>query len=262
MKATVSHDDPLSIVARKYVLPFWVFIREFRDGTGFSANTSADALAFGLYHSRGQILIGFEQKISRADWLKELKNPDKAEHIAQFCDHWNVVVSELGIVEDIELPPNWGLLLTRGRRVKVLKQAPKLNPKPVHRGFMAALVKRAIDDATAPYQISKEEAKADELQREFERGRLSAGTELSRAADVQRELAVFEEASGIHIGQWSHGKEMGRAVDAILRIPETVRAAATNAEQSAKELERAAVLMRERAKSLRDIDRICRRADI
>jgi len=88
-------DDLLSILAKKYALPYWAFIREFRNATGFSATRSADALAFGMYRSRGQAIIGFEVKTVRSDWLRELKNPEKAEPIAQFCDYRkNAVVTE------------------------------------------------------------------------------------------------------------------------------------------------------------------------
>ena len=88
-------DDLLSILAKKYAPPYWAFIREFRNATGFSATRSADALAFGMYRSRGQAIIGFEVKTVRSDWLRELKNPEKAEPIAQFCDYRkNAVVTE------------------------------------------------------------------------------------------------------------------------------------------------------------------------
>lgn len=51
----------------------------------------ADAVAMNLWPSRGNVLRGYEFKVSRADWRSELKNPAKAEPIAQYCDHWYLV---------------------------------------------------------------------------------------------------------------------------------------------------------------------------
>ena len=52
--------SPIDVAETKFSLPHWIFIREFRNGTGFSATRSADALAVGLYQSRGQWVRGFE----------------------------------------------------------------------------------------------------------------------------------------------------------------------------------------------------------
>jgi hypothetical protein len=41
----------LSPVERGYGYQFWVFVREFRNNTGFNAARTADALAVGLYSS-------------------------------------------------------------------------------------------------------------------------------------------------------------------------------------------------------------------
>jgi hypothetical protein len=115
-----------------------------RDDAGFSAERTADALGVGLWPSRGCYLYGFELKASRADWLKELKTPAKAEAFVPYCDYWYIVAPD-GVVKPAELPPGWGLLLPwRADNLTAVVGA-QLNesPKKMPRGMLAALVKRA-----------------------------------------------------------------------------------------------------------------------
>lgn len=206
----------LDLVEARYSTLHWVFLREIRNDTGFQSTRSADALAVGLYHSRGQLLIGFEKKVSRPDWLKELREPDKAEAFAQFCDQWYIVVPEEDIVKLDELPPTWGLLLAKGKRIRTVKQAPTLIPKPIDRGLMASIVQRAIENAIKPYLITKEEKNQEIIDEAFERGKHSAEYELEKARALQEQVSSFEESSGIKMNKWDDGKKIGNAVKAIL----------------------------------------------
>jgi len=61
-----------------------------------------------LWPSRGLHLMGFEIKAGRGDWLRELKDPGKAEGIAAYCDQWWVVAPAEVIVprrHRLELQP-------------------------------------------------------------------------------------------------------------------------------------------------------------
>lgn len=62
-----------------------------RDAAGFNVTRTADVLALGLWPSRGNELHGFEVKVSRADWRKELAQPEKAEGWCQIVDRWWIV---------------------------------------------------------------------------------------------------------------------------------------------------------------------------
>lgn len=52
----------------------WVVATEVRNAASFDANRSADALAFNFWTSRGLAVHGYEVKVSRSDWLRELKD--------------------------------------------------------------------------------------------------------------------------------------------------------------------------------------------
>jgi hypothetical protein len=96
--------SPIDALAKRYAAPYYAFIKEFRDATGFDSKRSADALAIGLYRSRGLHIIGFEQKTARSDWLREMKSPEKAEAIGQYCDYFYLVVDSLNVAKVEELP--------------------------------------------------------------------------------------------------------------------------------------------------------------
>ncbi|MDD5013815.1 MAG: hypothetical protein PHW73_01770 [Atribacterota bacterium] len=130
----------------KYPYPENAFISEFRGGTGWERESRADAIAMNLWPSKGLELIGFEIKTSRQDWLRELKNVKKCEPIKNFCDRWYVVYDEQGIIVDWkdEIPEDWGLMyLAYNDKFVIKKEAPKLNPKPIDRLFLASIMRIA-----------------------------------------------------------------------------------------------------------------------
>lgn len=98
----------------------------------------ADFVAIDKYATT-QALIGHEVKVSRADWLTELRDLSKAERIKQFCNHWYLVVSDAAIVKDGELPVGWGLMVLAGSKLRVKVKAPVLNPLPLTLDFTAGL---------------------------------------------------------------------------------------------------------------------------
>ena len=141
----------LAALRSDYGWPDKAFISEFRGGTGWSRESRADAIAMDLWPSKGLELIGFELKTSRTDWLRELKQPDKCESIKQFCDRWYLVVDDLSIVRWDELPNGWGLIAPAYNyysegKVKIEREAPKLDPKPIDRLFLASLMRLAGRD--------------------------------------------------------------------------------------------------------------------
>ena len=135
----------LDLLRAKYPYPDGAFIPEFRGGTGWSVESRADAIAMHLWPSKGLELIGFELKTSRADWLRELKQPNKADPIKQFCDRWYLVTSEeYNIARREEVPEDWGYMSLRYfGKIETIKEAPKLTPKPIDRYFLASLMRLA-----------------------------------------------------------------------------------------------------------------------
>lgn len=108
----------------------------------------ADFLAQDCWTAHGLRLHGHEVKVSRSDWLTELRDPGKAEAIRRYCDQWWLVAADRAIVHD-DLPDGWGLLAPgKNGRLRVWKRAPLLDPAPLPRTFRAALLRAAAKTAT------------------------------------------------------------------------------------------------------------------
>ena len=123
--AKLAAHDLFSRLQGTFSEPNYITLEEVRDATGFDRCRTADAMAVSLYRSRGKSLWGFEFKVSRTDWLKELKQPEKSESILRFCDYWALVVPNKDIVKPGELPETWGLYIAQKNRLKCITPCPK-----------------------------------------------------------------------------------------------------------------------------------------
>ncbi len=213
---TVQVMDALS---NRHDAPAWAFLPQVRSATGYvNGVRTADAIAMSLWPCRGIELHGFEVKVSRNDWVRELKNPAKAEDIAAFCDRWWIVVGHNAIVRDDELPPTWGLMVPRGNGLVVKVKAAKLTPDAIDRPFLAAILRKAAqqlvpkprDVKVADYERGVADGKSDN-RRQKER----AEQDVTR---VERIIDDFEKASGVKLDSWDAGR-IGDAVKVILDIP-------------------------------------------
>jgi hypothetical protein len=155
----VTEADVLRVLAGRYAQrsgngPAWAFVPHVRNAAGFSASRTCDAMALGLWPSKGLELHGHEVKCSRSDWLRELKDPSKARAFSRYCDRWWIVAPP-GVVrvdEDLsgpgELPMSWGLLIVHRGRIRCLVEAPKLEPESLPRTFFVAFTRAAIRNGT------------------------------------------------------------------------------------------------------------------
>lgn len=128
-------------VLQKRVFPQdkFVYIQEVRSARGFGPTAIADAIAICLWPSRGHYPMGIEVKVSRSDWLSELKNVGKSDEIWQNCSTWEVAAPD-GIVKPEELPSGWGLIVVdedNAKRVVKPKHREDCIPLP---GFIMSLV--------------------------------------------------------------------------------------------------------------------------
>ena len=218
--------------------PGYITLEEVRDATGFDSNRSADAMAISLYRSRGKALWGFEFKVSRSDWLHELKQPEKAESILRYCNYWALVVPDKNIVKTGELPETWGLYVAQKNRLKCVVPCPKLDPLPLSVTMLTALA-YAID------QKHKRSNKADldKARNEgYQQGLKSTShqwyeDQYNKQKDI---IETFQKSSGIDI-RYGH-KDVGQ-------LGEIVRAIVGGE----KNLEN---ILRELRYSLRSLDRM------
>ena len=110
-----------------------------------AALRTLDALVLDRYLTRGhREVAGYEVKCNRADVLRELRNPAKAEAWSRYCHRFWLVAAEPGLVTVDELPATWGLMVVEDTtRLTVVKRA-SLNKRPRPLPGIADLMWRAI----------------------------------------------------------------------------------------------------------------------
>ena len=165
----VNADAMRMLLRRKFPADQYAMLYGVRDAAGHQANRSADVIMVGLWPSRGCLIEGMELKISRGDWLRELKRPEKAEAFVPYCDRWWVIAADSDVVRTEELPKTWGLMVAGGRGLRVIEDAPRLKAKAVDRSLLAAMLKRATDTAAdSPEVRARVDARLKANEDEFE----------------------------------------------------------------------------------------------
>ncbi len=178
----------------------YAVLEEVSDAAGFDRSRSADMITMGLWPSRGLMLEGIEIKVSRADWLSELKDPSKAETFFRYCDRWWIATSDASLVHEGELPEPWGHLTVANGKIKVVKPAPKLAPQPLERGFLAAMLKRATNLTPATLDSMLTERLEIRLAQRRDDDRYRIARLETELGSLRETVHAFEKATGLHVG--------------------------------------------------------------
>lgn len=196
------------------------FLEQVGNATS-SCTRHADAIVVGLWESRGLEIIGFEVKVSRQDWVKELKHPEKADPIAQYCNSWYLVLGDADILRFGELPLGWGLMIPHTKNtLKIVKESKRnLKPKPVDLPFLGAVLRRATEQCTTKAKLRAE------FNRGYEEGHEEGKRDIKdrwewdkkRVEGLEKKMDDFEKASGFSITEsWKEPKQVGEAVKMVL----------------------------------------------
>jgi hypothetical protein len=138
-----------------------VVIEEVAPGTGWSGTSRwADVLALGVWPSKGLTLDGYEIKASRTDLKKELADPNKHRAVARYCTEWWLVVWDEKVIEGLDIPADWGIMLTSEldwdeRELKVIRKAPKREPEPWPRSFTCSMVRNAFEQSPGSAYVAR-----------------------------------------------------------------------------------------------------------
>jgi len=176
-----------------------------------------DALSIMGWASRGHEALGFEIKVSRGDWLRELKDVAKADPLVRLCTRWWVCAPP-GVVEKAELPEAWGLLVFHEGRIVAAKQAPRLSPDPwppeLWRCFLLRHATRRTYEQT---ELTRAEDKG--YAAGYAAGKKQAESFSARDRDDLRRLRETvrraEEAAGVQITDWMDLPALGLAIRAL-----------------------------------------------
>jgi hypothetical protein len=217
MSKAVSTTDLQGALSERCSAPAWGLIWEVGSGTGAQAHRHADAIAMSLWPSRGLELHGFEIKATRSDWKRELENPAKAEPVMRFMDRWWIVAAP-DIVWPGELPATSGLLVPRGKSLVAVTEAPKLEPQPVSRTFLAALFRCVAEKIKAPTKEALARAFDDGQRTGHERGEKVGGAKFEgELIRLRGCVKAFEDHSGLKMETWNNW-QAGKIGDAVKRV--------------------------------------------
>jgi hypothetical protein len=191
--------DVFTILRKRYPEREYALMEEVSDRAGFGRSRSADYIIMNLWPSRGLSLHGIELKSYRSDWLNELKKPEKAENIFQYCDYFWLLTTEESIAKENEIPEKWGWMNIKGGKIFTIKEAPKLTPKPISRDFLACLLKRSSDKSgyirTSEIQDKIKDAK-EQAKEESDR---QANYKANKYDELKNILEEYKTASGIDL---------------------------------------------------------------
>lgn len=218
--------DICSLLEKAYAGDEWLIAFEVPTATGLDASRRADAVAMNMWPSRGLALHGFEIKVSRSDFLREIKTPEKAETLYEYCDYWWMVVPE-GLVKPEEVPEIWGLKYAGEKGLKTVRQAapkqrdgfngipPSILPRSFSAAFSRALnnkwkkqLQSLVDTEVKERVAHIEKTKAQSRERE----RLCTG---NRIRNLERIFNRLKEEQGIDIPAWLNGISEGKAADTL-----------------------------------------------
>jgi hypothetical protein len=212
-----------------------------RDAAGFDACRTIDAIGVNFWPSRGLLLDGYECKSSRSDWQRELAEPAKAERFCELVDRFWIVAGRADLVLEAELPPDWGLLVPRGKGLTQVRpaailhpdenatgrrrRAPRPLPPAFDRGFLIALLRQA--SAIAAVTPAEIEAARDEAYEAAIRDARAAGRDYKDLyAKLRAEVDAWQRGTGVPLTGWSwRGHDpaaVGAAVKAALNGEHTV----------------------------------------
>jgi hypothetical protein len=122
-----------------------ILLEQVANATGFSAGRWIDAAVFEMWPSKGLTRRAFEVKISRNDFLRELKQPEKYQWCRQyFHEFWYVAPKDVIKVE--ELPEGAGWLYPAGSRLITARQASHSRKADLSDELLASFLRSAAKE--------------------------------------------------------------------------------------------------------------------
>ncbi|MDZ4258312.1 MAG: hypothetical protein U0974_11865 [Gemmatimonadales bacterium] len=144
-------DRIAGMLARRFPAPRYATMWEVGIGTGFTGAKMryADSMVLHLWPSDGLELHGFEFKVSRADFRREIADRTKADVLARYCHRWTLITWDEHVVGADAVPPEWGWwsVAADADTFVVHRRAPARTPEPWPRQFAAMLVRRAATES-------------------------------------------------------------------------------------------------------------------
>lgn len=219
--SSVTSNDIRCALKLRYPKESHALMFEVAPATG-GGTRYADAVAFGLWASHGHAIEGIEIKVSRSDFLAEMKQPQKSEPVMRYCNRWWLAIP-CGLVKAEELPPTWGLLeLQSNGTLRASHKAPKLSPVAPTLGFVASMMRRqaGLDEEMTERVIGDrmngwEKRMREQLDREYQNRH---SMRLKTAEDAMAVIEKIKSETGIDLTSWEAKTELAAAIRTVMAM--------------------------------------------
>lgn len=122
----------------------YAVLEEVANKTGGSRSYRwIDAVVIGLWPSKSLLREAFEVKVSRSDFLSELRNPKKSDWIKECC-HTFWFVAPTDVIKEEELPVGVGWMRPHGDTLAIVRNAVINEEAQLNDAFVAALARSMV----------------------------------------------------------------------------------------------------------------------
>lgn len=197
------------LLAARYPSDRYALFFDVPDKVGTNQRRRADAIAIGCWNSVGHLVEGFEMKVSRSDWLREVKQVQKADPFIERCDKWWLVTADASIAKEDEIPACWGWMAATKSGLRVQRPAQRLpqDDSKIDRMFAIGLFRKMQGDMLASPEVRRVlKSAADVRDAEIEKQviwRTERNTR--RINELTQRIEKFETSSGLKLDDWRLG---------------------------------------------------------
>lgn len=208
-----------SLLREKYQRDRYALFFDVPDAVSIDARRRIDAVAIGIWHSVGRQVEAFELKVSRSDWLRELKQVNKADPFIAICDRFWLVTGDAKVARMEEIPACWGWMTATKHGLRVQRPAQKLPTDKANMpwAFTVGLL-RKLQDAliSSPDVVAEIERQVKDRTRHQDQQIQWAKDRAEREGkDLREAVEEFEKVSGISI---RHAWRMGNVARIVKQL--------------------------------------------
>lgn len=201
--------DLIAMLHARYQPPEWALLDELHDSTGAGATRRFDAVAFNCWPSGRFVRLGFEVKVSRSDFARELADHAKRAALEEQC-HQVFFVVPPGVCLPREVPEPWGLLQVAGDSLRALVKPRHREVGPVAEPLAVCAIRRLKEQEIARqkrhYTLDGVELTQEDLdalvERKLERRSAALDQERQALAKQEQEITAMQREVERDAGRW------------------------------------------------------------
>ncbi len=238
--AKITTGDVMERLAAQYARDEYVVLFDIGDAVGTKYRRRADAIVIGCWQSTGRHIEGFEIKVSRGDWLREVKAVEKADPFLNLVDKWWLVCPD-GVAKAEEVPACWGWKTLTKHGFRVQRPATLLPnaDRDINRLFALELLRKSFRCQLDAPEVRAALKAASEIKEATITQRVSSEVSQQRhdGERLRERVEKFEKTSGLKLDDWRLG-DVGKDAKAIAKLhDEGYGSAASRLEQHERVLE-------------------------